>query len=320
MLFEDKFLRGTIEVIDNFIIKKRMMERGDPRHEMIRTAVVIEGGAMRGVTGAGQSVALQHFGLTSAIDLKAGSSTGAPVKLYLHTGQTEIGRTIYWEECSGPEFLSLRRRKHEGPMMNIDFLAEVFRGNTPRNVGVNLSTLEQGGDIYTAVTETNTGNGQLVNLKLCADPIKAVQASAALPWVTHGCVDVDGVSCADGSIAYPLLATEIIDRFHPTDILILANRPRDENGFVSEFATRIVSKMASTLSPRMKEALLSRDARYKTAMAKLLKENRCRWTILWSDSTIHPFEQNKARLQTESYRAEQHLTSLLAERSLSACA
>jgi len=70
------------------------------RMDGARIALCIEGGAMRGVVGAGMVTGLEELGLTRAFDAVYGSSAGAICGAYFLASQAAIGASIYSENIN----------------------------------------------------------------------------------------------------------------------------------------------------------------------------------------------------------------------------
>ncbi len=315
MVFEGNILG----VLDSLIEKKRLLALADPRHERIRPMLVVQGGALRGVSAAGHSVAFENHGLTDAFDASFTASTGSPVESYRLSGQVRLGRTIYWNECTTSAFLDFRRMFKNGHIMDIDFLCEVFRGNTGRKLCLDVAAMQQSRtEFFAAVTYAKTGEGAFIDMKKAIDPINVIRASIALPFVSHGNVEIEGEPYLDGAVAFPFPATEALRRFQPTDVLVLANCPRDE--VPGAFEGRIASRIPGTISPGVKKAFDTQGARYSREISAFRKTTGLRWAIAWADKVIRPFEQNPGLLETASLQAEGLMNGLLAERKLSVCA
>ena len=308
MLFE-----GNVEVFERLFLKQKLLSEGNPLHAAIRPILVVQGGAMRGVYAAGEVTALHDHGLTHVFDAEITASTGTPIIAYKLAEQVRLGRTIYWTECATREFLSLRRRKG-GYVMDIDYLCEVFRGNTARNVRLDVDTLRRSRtQFYAAVTSTKTGVGSLIHMQEACDPINVIRASIAMPWLSHGDVKIGDESYLDGAVAFPFPATEAF-RFNPTDILVLANCPKDEQaGGAEGFAA---SLLPGSLSAGVRKSFATIGERYTRELSVFRRQKECCWGILWTDNDVRSFDQNPKKLEAASLRAEEHLNTLLSEASV----
>ena len=73
---------------------------GDRAPDGRKLALVVEGGALRGVCSAGGVVALEHLGLTDVFDHVYGTSAGVMNASYFVAGQARLGIRIYYEDMN----------------------------------------------------------------------------------------------------------------------------------------------------------------------------------------------------------------------------
>ena len=138
-------------------------------------------GTMRGVYGGGQVSAFEERGLTNGFAGCVGVSTGAPTVAYFLAGQARLGTSIYYEECTWPEFISPLRILRGGHGADIGFLGEVFRGHMGRKRLAQERLHATSTELLFGLTEFVTGQGAIVNGK-------TVQ-----PDVVHGRDDPGGL-------------------------------------------------------------------------------------------------------------------------------
>jgi len=74
------------------------------------------------VISGGQVIALEEAGLSDAFDIAVGVSTGAPIAAYFLAQQSVLGTSIYYEECTTPQFISLSRMR-----VGADYLVAVAK-------------------------------------------------------------------------------------------------------------------------------------------------------------------------------------------------
>ena len=198
--------------------KKRMLESGDIEHQAIKTVLLILGGGMRGAYQAGMTIALNQLGLVEVFDFIVGVSTGALVGAYALAGleQNTIGASLYFEEGTTRQFTDLRRFK----VFDSKYLEQVIRCEKPLDHKAARSARSE---FWVGVTNFRTGAGELINAKIASpDLIAAVVASTSFydqPKV------VNGGQYVDGDLALPLPISQVIQKFCPTHILVLANTP-----------------------------------------------------------------------------------------------
>lgn len=307
MLFE-----GNKEVLVNLFKKKQLLMEGDASHQKIRPALLVLSGVMRGVYAGGQAIALDKAGFTDVFDVVVGVSTGAPVAAYFLAGHIQEGLTVYWHECTSRKFISPRRGFIGRRIVDIDYLASVFRGQTPRKVALDQEALHRSRSrFYTATTCGDTGEGLFLDAKSSnPDPIEALRATIAMPWLSHGNVVIDGRRYLDGVGAMPFPVQDMLG-FCPTDLLVLANSPpQEKKGKAESF---LLPFLLDSFPPPVREAFLTRHARFADELAFLRTQKECRFSILWTDKAIGRFERNPNKLETAAVRAEKHFADLLGE-------
>lgn len=81
--------------------------RKAPFNDGRKIGLVLPGGMMTGVNGAGVMCALQELGLAQSFDVIYTASAGFANASYLLAENTEVGSSIYYEEFSGSQFIHL---------------------------------------------------------------------------------------------------------------------------------------------------------------------------------------------------------------------
>lgn len=202
-------------------IKRRYDERKKGAQSDIKTAFVLQGGAMRGVFGAGVCIALEEIGYTEGFDEIYGTSAGAFNGSYFLSGQAAYGTTIYYKEINNNNFMNLLRFNK---IVDIDFMMDVVTERKRLNIQkiLNSSTV-----LNIPLTNVSTGNLVLFNTKSKnLDLLKILKAATAIPFVYNIPVNIDGVNYLDGDVSCPILIEEAIEN-GCTDILAVSTRPKN---------------------------------------------------------------------------------------------
>jgi len=175
-------------------------------HLLPETALVVEGGGMRGVfsTGLLDGFLERTFDpFHIYIGVSAGSTSLAAFLAEMH-GRN---RKIYTDLSTGPEFINLKRFLRGGHLMDLDWL--IYSKNRPFIVGM-----------------TDVETGRTVYKTTAAEDLEHVlKASSALPVVYRGFPMVDGRPMTDGGISDPIPVAEAIRR-GAKRILVIRSRPR----------------------------------------------------------------------------------------------
>lgn len=304
---------GDRDVLRNLFRKRDYLAIGDGRHAQYRTLILVLSGALRGVYGGGQVIALEEAGLRQVFDVAVGISTGAPTLAYFLAGQSRMGATIYHDECTSTHFIS-RARLLRGVVtreyaVDVDYLERVFTGAVSSKK-LEIETLMRARTkYYIGATDGETGQARLFHPDSASSIVDAMKASLALPGLGHGNVQIEGRRYLDGALALPFPAEKVIKRFRPTDLLVLANRS-------AEYTERSVGFLSDMIFLRkypdaVRKTLKDREAVFARELSFLRGQQESRVAILWGDQSVRTFESNKKKLVHAKEKAIRHLKELL---------
>lgn len=286
--------------LKNLHIKKNRL----PGHENIRFLLLILGGGMKGPYGAAAVAAFHRMGLSSVFDYVVGLSTGAGIGAYFLAGevQTLLGTSLYYEECATKEFINFRRLNM---IMDIDHLIGHMRKG-PKTLDCN-AILSHPSEFYVGVSSLE-GEFSLLNAKTATpDILSAMHASMAFPGIYGKDITVNGDQYIDGAI-HPLPITEVLQKFKPTDILILPNRSKN----LSKNEYSIYEKLLSLIlfrnySSTIKTHIRNIDSIFNRSLA-CIENNYPSVSILWPPNMgIGIMETNPKKLR-EATIASAHAT------------
>jgi predicted patatin/cPLA2 family phospholipase len=187
-----------------------------------KLALIIEGGAMRGVCSCGGGTALESLGLTQAFDEVYACSSGAINAAYFLAGQAAYSVSIYYDEVNNRQFINPLRIKN---ILNMDFLfGEVIGRRKPLDVASVLSSPSR---FRISITDANTGAGFLIDgqdrrYRL----LDSLRASATHPLLSERVRRLGDRDCFDGGFANSLPVQDAIDS-GCTDLLVLLTRSSD---------------------------------------------------------------------------------------------
>lgn len=272
-----------------------------------RIGLLILSGVMRGVYGGAQATALEARGLQHNFRAIVGVSSGAPVALYFAGGAVYRGTNIYHKECTTPSFISASPlRLLKGTTGDVGYLAQIFRGK----IGHNPMDLEGmracAADVFVAVTNPETGKGELINAKTATpDPVAAVHASIAMPVLYRKPVFVNGIRYIDGSVGAPFPALEMFRKWNLDGLIVLANRSRARSGSIKEKMEKL---LISLLVPSLSKASHQYQPLYEQGLAETRKN---RHLIIWSDEAVGSYARNSSVVKAGQDRARTHMEHLL---------
>jgi len=91
------------------VLQHILARRGQsvPVNDGRKITLVLYGGGMSGVAGAGAMIALQDLGFAHAFDAIYTYSAGFPNASYLLGDETRLGTSIYYEDLSRGQFIKL---------------------------------------------------------------------------------------------------------------------------------------------------------------------------------------------------------------------
>lgn len=163
----------------------------------MKTGLVMEGGAMRGMFTAGVTDVMMERGITfdGAIGVSAGAAFGCNYK----SGQP--GRVIRYNVrfCRDPRFCSIRSLLRTGDMFGADFC---YR-EVPETLDLfdYKAYAESPMEFYVVCTDANTGEAVYKKCDtLDGDMMDWLRASASLPLAARA-VEIDGGAYLDGGIS-----------------------------------------------------------------------------------------------------------------------
>jgi predicted patatin/cPLA2 family phospholipase len=184
-----------------------------------RVALVVEGGAMRGIFAAGVlDVFLEHR--FSPFDLVIGVSVGASNALSFLAGQHGRTRRCFFDQMSRPEFLDQWRALRGGSAMDLDWLWDAIEREDPLD---RHAAVASGVEYALVATSVRTGNPTY--LRPDADGmLEALKASCAFPVLYRKTVCFEGEHYVDGGLSDPIPVREAY-RLGARTVIVLRSRP-----------------------------------------------------------------------------------------------
>ena len=238
----------------------------------MKTGLVMEGGAMRGMFTCGVIDVLMENGVT--FDGAAGISAGACFGCNFKSKQA--GRAIRYNKrySRDSRYCSLRSLIKTGDLYGVDFcyreLPEVL---DPFD---NKAFEENPMAFYIGATDVDTGE---IRYHKCTDggkkDLKWMQASASMPMVSR-IVEVDGYRMLDGGIVDPVPYRYMEELGYDRNVYILT-QPK---GFQKEKSSALpLIRIALRKTPKIVEAMEVRHEVYNRQMAEI-DEKEARGEIL----------------------------------------
>ena len=184
-----------------------------------KTALIVEGGAMRGAWAAGVLAYLQECGRRQ-YDLVYAASSGACSAAYFVADMWEPGLAI-WRElaCNVVRKSNFLRRK---PIIDLAYLVDyVIRKRVPLSVELLQKMPTR---FFIVLTDCHTG--EPVYFHACDDRVfAALRATSSMPLATRGFDYVDGQPFADGGVADPIPLKRAIQDGATDITVVLTHNP-----------------------------------------------------------------------------------------------
>ena len=228
-------------------------------HQSIDTALVVEGGALRGVfsTGLLDGFLEARF---KPFDLFIGVSSGASNLAAYLAGMIGRNRQVYLEYSLRPEFISLARFVRGGHLIDLDWLW----GITIREIRLDLATIHAKTQPFIVVlTDVQTG-AAVYRRTNSVDLEDVLKASSAVPLLYRDYPRIDGRPMTDGGVADAIPVGEAIRR-GARRIMVIRSRLRDyvKRNSLSEYLIRWYVRRY----PFLRRAVANRVRRYNDTVA-----------------------------------------------------
>ncbi len=227
------------------------------KHTRTKTALIVEGGAMRGAWAAGVLAFLHERG-ERHYDLVYAASSGACSAAYFVAGMWEPGLTI-WREfaCKTVRKTNFLRRK---PIIDLAYLIDyVFKQRVPLSVEALQKSLME---FHIVLTDCNTGDPVYFHAR-DERIFEALRATASMPLATRGFHFVDGYPYADGGVSDPIPIQRALQD-GATDLTVVLTHNLN---FRLKPTPRFLGRVAFPKYPAVARALIDRQhLRYNAAI------------------------------------------------------
>jgi predicted patatin/cPLA2 family phospholipase len=206
-------------VIDAIKERRARQLVGDDAPDGKRLGLVIEGGAIRGVSSAGGAVVLAQLGYSNVFDEVHATSAAVMNAAYFMTNQPLLGISVYFDNCTTRSFVNPWRF---WKIVDVDYIFDRLAVDEKR---LDLQKLLKArGTLYVAAIDKDTGKPAVLDVKAADSMLKALKASAAIPILYNRAVKVGGHRYIDGGLAIPFGLVPAL-RNGCTHVLVLSTRP-----------------------------------------------------------------------------------------------
>lgn len=208
------------------LLAHRLADRSEPghRHDGFRLALVVEGGAMRGVVSCAMSWALEEAGFLPCFDLAVGCSAGAMNAASFLAGVAGACTREYAGAYASRRFVNPSRLLWGRPMMDLPYSLDF--SSTILDAGRHQRVLESPIPLHCVATDVDLARRTLLSDFRDLDELRhALLASSCMPMVAGPPIHFRGHRYLDGGIceAIPLASARELGATHA---LVLQTRPR----------------------------------------------------------------------------------------------
>ncbi|HEH9402583.1 TPA: patatin family protein [Aeromonas bestiarum] len=258
-----------------------------------QTALVVEGGAMRGIFAAGVLDAFLAQGRT-VFDHCIGVSAGAVNLAAFLAGQRGRNHSVITDYSCRPEFISLARFVRGGHWLDLDWLWAI----TIRECRLDLARFAAN-PVPLTVVATRVSDGQAAYLKgNAAELEQQIKASCSVPLVYRDFVRIGGEAMTDGGVADSIPVRHAYEQ-GAREITVVLSRPL---GYRKR-APRLPALHRYLLreTPALARASLSRHQSYNDAIDFIRQPPAdCRIRVI-----VPPAGFRVGRMTTDRARLEQ---------------
>ncbi|EKE69590.1 patatin-like phospholipase family protein [Gallaecimonas xiamenensis] len=221
-------------------------------------ALVVEGGAMRGIfaTGVLDAFIDQHY---RPFDFCLGVSAGSTNLAAWLAGQRGRNHKVITDYSCRPEFIAFRRFLAGGHWLDLDWLWEI----TIREIRLDIETFAaQPIPLY--VVATRIEDGQAAYIKADAQNLEQLlKASCSVPLAYRHYPEVAGAAMTDGGVADSIPVLQAY-RMGARDITVVLSRPLGYRKGPSRAPWLVKRLLAKT--PALAQAMLHRHHSYNAAI------------------------------------------------------
>lgn len=225
-----------------------------------KTALVVEGGAMRGIFATGVMDAFMEANF-NPFDLYIGVSAGSTALAAYVAGQYMRNYKIFTEYSIGEDFISWKKFFKGGHLVDLDWLWEV----SIRDMRLDLEKICEGKHAF-LVGVTDAQTGKAIFLKPEPENLEEItKASSALPILYRNQVKIGDSVYVDGGLAAPVPVEEAF-RQGADRIMVIRSRPKSFE-MKEKPLNRLMSRSFLKDYPAVIEAVQARPQVYAKSLA-----------------------------------------------------
>ena len=262
---------------------------------MTKIALVLEGGAMRGLYTAGVlDVFLDNnINIDGIIGVSAGALFGA------NYYSKQRGRALRYNKkyCKDKRYISIHSLITTGNIVNKDFA--FYKVTNELDPFDDEEFIKTNKDFYVVITNVETGSSEYINIKnSTVKNLEVLRATSAMPIVSK-MVEINNHKYLDGALADSIPVTKAIDMGYDKIIVILT-RPLEYRKKPFSKLESLFIKLKYRKYPKLVKAILNRYSNYNECLEKIidLESKKEIFVIRPSrDLNISRLEKDECKLQ-----------------------
>ncbi|GAA65893.1 ratatin-like phospholipase [Pseudoalteromonas sp. BSi20311] len=224
-------------------------------------ALVVEGGAMRGIFAAGvldEFLAQQYQPFTSYFGVSAGATN---VAAYLCKQATRNYKVITDYSCR-PEFINLPRFVKGGHLFDLDWLWQ----ETVREIPLNTDEFTQSPhDFYIVATAIESGQAHYLQAT-GSEMVEQLKASCAIPIAYRDYPKINGIAMTDGGVADSIPVKKAYE-MGASEITVILSQPLGYRK--KDVKVAWLTKQLYKNTPALAQASLQRSKNYNSSISFL---------------------------------------------------
>lgn len=227
-------------------------------NDIPKRALVVEGGAMRGIFATGVLDAFLEKNY-NPFDFTIGVSAGSMVLMGYLCKNHKRNYQVITEYARSKSFINYFRFAKGGNLIDIDWLWSESINNLPLEIDKYES---QGIPLFATTTNIVTGDADYIEVK--RDNLQSLMtATCALPIVYRNFPKVDGIAMSDGGIADPIPVIEAYRR-GARDITVILSHA--QANFVHSHQVPWLTRKIFKTTPVFGQEFLTKESRYNKAL------------------------------------------------------
>lgn len=224
----------------------------------MKQALVVEGGAMRGIFAAGVLDRFLEEGF-NPFDVVVGVSAGAVNAAAYLAEQHGRNKEMFTNYSLDPQYISWRKFLKGSHLLDLDWLWEITTDKLPIDTDI---LFDKNIDFEIGVTLNENGNSKFI--KVTPNNISHVmKASCTVPFFYRNFLAIDQQIVSDGGVASPIPVDRAID-LGADKIMVIRSRKKNfrmEKNLETKF-----SKLLFRKYPGLSKAIQNRSSVYNTAI------------------------------------------------------